>query len=370
MTTDHLGSPRLITNQNGAVTKRQDFAAFGDETLTAQRAGGLGYASTDELRQDYTGYQKDNESGLEYAQARYYNTAHGRFTSVDPLTASATIRDPQSFNRYSYVLNSPYKFTDPLGLAARTSGSFCAQWCQNSGPTVDGSAFRGRDTTFGHLSLPEQDSAGETPEQAARNFLREIDVLVAIDPKSSHKEGVAQSGKAVDKPYPVNVVLNKPILVGVTADGEQAADAFVNAGNIISTKYGCQHNSGGCTEIRVNFGVANGTLVITIIPTIFYLATWTGYSRADRINQEVFDRGVRNTLIHELFHVRISYELLRAYAMNAIPKAISPKKLKDSSQWAAVYANVDAADSKWDHSDFERLKTLEATRRFYDRIIY
>jgi hypothetical protein len=32
------------------------------------------------------------------------------------MTASATIRNPQSFNRYSYALNSPYKFTDPLGL--------------------------------------------------------------------------------------------------------------------------------------------------------------------------------------------------------------------------------------------------------------
>lgn len=32
------------------------------------------------------------------------------------LTASATIRNPQTFNRYAYPLNSPYKFTDPLGL--------------------------------------------------------------------------------------------------------------------------------------------------------------------------------------------------------------------------------------------------------------
>ncbi|MBX3265738.1 MAG: hypothetical protein KF831_03450 [Acidobacteria bacterium] len=45
----------------------------------------------------------------------YYNAVHVRFTSVDPLTASATIRNPQTFNRYTYVLNSPYKFTDPLG---------------------------------------------------------------------------------------------------------------------------------------------------------------------------------------------------------------------------------------------------------------
>ena len=72
------------------------------------------YVSADEVRKDYTGYEKDEESGLEFAQARYYNTTHGRFTSVDPLTASATIRNPQTFNRYSYALNSPYKFTDPL----------------------------------------------------------------------------------------------------------------------------------------------------------------------------------------------------------------------------------------------------------------
>jgi RHS repeat-associated protein len=111
-----LGSPRVITDQNGNITKRQDYSAFGEETLTVQRTEGLGYAPQDNVRQGYTGYEKDDESDLDFAQARYYNSAHGRFTSVDPLTASATIRNPQTFNRYSYVLNSPYKFVDPLGL--------------------------------------------------------------------------------------------------------------------------------------------------------------------------------------------------------------------------------------------------------------
>ncbi|MER3632860.1 MAG: hypothetical protein C4325_12520, partial [Blastocatellia bacterium] len=37
-------------------------------------------------------------------------------------TASASIRNPQTFNRYSYVLNSPYKFTDPLGLLPSKKG--------------------------------------------------------------------------------------------------------------------------------------------------------------------------------------------------------------------------------------------------------
>jgi len=35
---------------------------------------------------------------------------------------SASIRNPQTFNRYSYVLNSPYKFTDPLGLLPGKKG--------------------------------------------------------------------------------------------------------------------------------------------------------------------------------------------------------------------------------------------------------
>ncbi|MCV4599959.1 RHS repeat-associated core domain-containing protein, partial [Escherichia coli] len=95
-----------------------------------QRTQGLGYQPHN-IRQDYTGYEKDDESGLEFAQARYYNPTHGRFTSVDPLTASITTRDPQTFNRYSYVLNSPYKFTDPLGLISQSTGA-CGQWCQNN----------------------------------------------------------------------------------------------------------------------------------------------------------------------------------------------------------------------------------------------
>jgi len=158
LTTDHLGSPRVITNENGAVTKRQDYAAFGDETFTAQRTSGLKYTAPDEIRKGYTGYEKDDESGLDFAQARYYNSTHGRYTSIDPLTASVNVRNPQTFNRYSYVLNSPYKFTDPLGLLPVSIA--CGQWCSNSGPYVDGSAFRGRDASF---DWTEQRAVPPTP---------------------------------------------------------------------------------------------------------------------------------------------------------------------------------------------------------------
>ncbi|HMM80149.1 MAG TPA: RHS repeat-associated core domain-containing protein [Pyrinomonadaceae bacterium] len=117
LTTDHLGSPRVVTDERASVTSRRDFMPFGEEINgVGGRTTGLNYGS-DSVRQKFTGYERDSESDLDFAQARYYNSSHGRFTSVDPLTASATIRNPQTLNRYSYGLNSPYKFTDPLGLA-------------------------------------------------------------------------------------------------------------------------------------------------------------------------------------------------------------------------------------------------------------
>ena len=117
------------------VVNRRDFMAFGEEAISVQRVGGgsgNGYEAAGATRKDYTGYEKDEESGLEFAQARYYNATHGRFTSVDPLTASATIRNPQTFNRYSYGLNSPYKFTDPLGLLSEYTTGACGSSCPNS----------------------------------------------------------------------------------------------------------------------------------------------------------------------------------------------------------------------------------------------
>ncbi len=47
--------------------------------------------------------------------ARYYSPGVARFISADTLIPNPT--NPQSFNRYSYVLNSPLNFTDPSGHA-------------------------------------------------------------------------------------------------------------------------------------------------------------------------------------------------------------------------------------------------------------
>jgi RHS repeat-associated protein len=109
LTNDHLGSPRITTDAMGKVVSRRDFMPFGEEIARAN------YGS-DSVRQKFTGYERDGETGLDYAQARMFGSGVGRFTSPDPLLSSGRIENPKTWNRYAYVLGNPLKYSDPLGL--------------------------------------------------------------------------------------------------------------------------------------------------------------------------------------------------------------------------------------------------------------
>ena len=114
---DQIGTPRILADVTGSLAnvKRHDYLPYGEEVPVALRSGTYGYA-TDCLRQDFTTYERDDETGLDYAQARYYASKQGRFISVDPDVSSASVSDPQTWNRYAYVGNHPLVFTDPTGL--------------------------------------------------------------------------------------------------------------------------------------------------------------------------------------------------------------------------------------------------------------
>ncbi|HKU77549.1 MAG TPA: LamG-like jellyroll fold domain-containing protein [Pyrinomonadaceae bacterium] len=116
---DHLGTPRMIVDQTGtlASVKRHDYLPFGEEIFAnvGGRSTTLGYTGGDGVRQQFTEKERDVETGLDYVLARYYSAIEGRFTSPDPLDASGHTITPQSWNRYSYVLNNPLKLTDPDG---------------------------------------------------------------------------------------------------------------------------------------------------------------------------------------------------------------------------------------------------------------
>lgn len=106
---DHLGSTRVLTDMTPTVADALDFAPFGE-----QIAGG----STSSHK--FTGYERDPESSLDNAQARYYSSAQGRFMSSDPFAGD--IGNPQSLNRYAYVLNTPIALIDPTGMIGEGEG--------------------------------------------------------------------------------------------------------------------------------------------------------------------------------------------------------------------------------------------------------
>jgi RHS repeat-associated protein len=118
LTTDHLGSTRVVTDSGGAVRGRHDYLVFGEEipSNVGARASIAEYGLNDRIRQKFTQKERDNESGLDYFLARYYSSAQGRFGSTDPTYFQVSMAiDPQLFNLYGYARNNPLKWIDPTG---------------------------------------------------------------------------------------------------------------------------------------------------------------------------------------------------------------------------------------------------------------
>jgi RHS repeat-associated protein len=102
---DHLGSSNLVTDRNGALVQHREYWAFGQQRVRSESA-------QDYVFNRYTGQVFDDETGLYYYGARYYDPELGRF--IQPDTIVPYPDDPQTLNRYSYVNNNPLKYTDPM----------------------------------------------------------------------------------------------------------------------------------------------------------------------------------------------------------------------------------------------------------------
>lgn len=101
-------SNRLITDSSGVVKGASDELPFGDE----------GGRSGEGEKHRFTSYERDRESGTDYAMNRRYSQFTGRFNRPDPIAGSRL--NPQTLNRYSYSIGDPVDFSDPSGLVTCT----------------------------------------------------------------------------------------------------------------------------------------------------------------------------------------------------------------------------------------------------------
>ncbi len=100
--TDHLGSVRLVTSNDGSIASRHDYFPFG-ETVPPAFATYNTHA--------FTGHERDS-SGLDYMMARYYMPSIARFVAPDDRTAAVA---GQQWNLYTYAFNNPLSHFDPSG---------------------------------------------------------------------------------------------------------------------------------------------------------------------------------------------------------------------------------------------------------------
>src|SRR5262249_14835825 len=100
---DHL-SNRVLTDSSGNSSGQQGHYPFGESW----------YAVNSTSKWVFTSYERDAESGNDYALARIYASRLARFSQKDPLAGS--IDDPQSLNRYTYARNMPTVLVDPSGM--------------------------------------------------------------------------------------------------------------------------------------------------------------------------------------------------------------------------------------------------------------
>ena len=100
---DHFGSSNFLTDESGNPYQFFMYLPFG-ETMIEQRASG---AFTP---YKYNAKEMDEETGLYYYGARYYDARLSRFLSVDRYASKYPGQSP-----YNYVANNPIRFIDPTG---------------------------------------------------------------------------------------------------------------------------------------------------------------------------------------------------------------------------------------------------------------
>ncbi|MFM6603607.1 MAG: RHS repeat domain-containing protein, partial [Dolichospermum sp.] len=178
--TDHLGTIRDLVNNSGAVVNHFVYDSFGQVISESNPVFDTRYL--------FTGREFDQEIGLYYYRARYYDASTGRFLSEDPIAFNGG-----DANLYRYVMNDPVAKTDSTGLIWDTIADI--------GFILYDIYRIGKDNIFGNC-----DNLGENLTSlgldAAGTLIPFATGLGAAGRAATHADDVAKAGKTVLGHYP------------------------------------------------------------------------------------------------------------------------------------------------------------------------
>jgi RHS repeat-associated protein len=113
---------KLIRSQGSTVVR---------DRLGSNRAGGMNYfpygeeqSPTSNNKEKFGTYFRDQTTGFDYADQRYFRAQLGRFLTPDPYMGSGSPGNPGSWNRYAYSLSDPTNLMDPNGLNSITAVNY------------------------------------------------------------------------------------------------------------------------------------------------------------------------------------------------------------------------------------------------------
>lgn len=160
---DHLGTTSYITHTNGQVYQHLEYFPFGEtwveEHSNKQRTPYL-----------FTGKELDEETGLYYFGARYYDPRTSVWQSVDPVLNSYLYRgfeNPRNFGLYTYSYNSPVILYDPDGNMTAAAAGVVGLGIL----AVVGAYAVGQDSQW-------RETAGSLISQAAGHFRQMADPII------------------------------------------------------------------------------------------------------------------------------------------------------------------------------------------------
>lgn len=192
---DHLHSAQVMSTTGGGLYQHYEYAAYGNSRYMSS-------ATAFPASRRFTSQVLDEETGLYYFGARYYDPVIGRF--IQPDTIIPNPYDPQAYDRYAYARDNPFEYVDPTGHAPEIFST--AYWKNlghrifiGNGPQLDPQSAQQLGNAEGIGPSPLTDENG--------NVISGGDATIKV-------------GMAV-----VTAPLKTVVLLGGAAEDEQAAQA-------------------------------------------------------------------------------------------------------------------------------------------------